>query len=80
VILQAVAPVAIVLAGVGYQVLHAGTDTFIRALPQGHDAELRGSGSRKGTHLSVRQQQFLALASVPVHYPAVCSSSTKPPP
>lgn len=49
----------------------AGADAFIRALPQGYETQLSGSGSGSGTHLSAGQQQLLALARALVHRPAV---------
>jgi ATP-binding cassette subfamily B multidrug efflux pump len=49
----------------------AGTDAFIRALPQGYHTGLSGIGSGRGTHLSAGQQQLLALARALVHKPAV---------
>jgi ATP-binding cassette subfamily B protein len=48
-----------------------GADAFIRALPQGYQTGLSGSGSGRGTHLSAGQQQLLALARALVHGPAV---------
>jgi len=49
----------------------AGADTFIRALPQGYQTALRGSGTGTGTDLSAGQQQLLALARALVGKPAV---------
>jgi len=48
----------------------SGADTFIRALPEGYDTELSGTGGR-GAHLSAGQRQLLALARALVHQPAV---------
>jgi ATP-binding cassette subfamily B protein len=48
----------------------AGAETFIRALPQGYDTPLSGSGRGKGAHLSTGQQQLLALARALVGKPA----------
>lgn len=49
----------------------AGAEAFIRALPQGYQTGLSGSGSGRGTHLSAGQQQLLALARALIHRPAV---------
>ena len=49
----------------------AGADAFIRALPQGYQTQLSGSGSGEGTRLSAGQQQLMALARALVHKPAV---------
>ena len=55
------------------------SDSCIRALPQGYNTELSGSGSRKDPHLTVGQQQLLALARAPVHNPAACLLEKLPP-
>jgi ATP-binding cassette subfamily B protein len=49
----------------------AGADAFIRALPQGYDTPLSGSGRSSGAQLSVGQRQLLALARALVWEPAV---------
>jgi len=49
----------------------AGTDSFIRALPQGYRTWLSGSASGAGTPLSAGQRQLLALARALVARPAV---------
>jgi ATP-binding cassette subfamily B protein len=49
----------------------AGADAFIRALPEGYDTALRGTGQGEGVQLSAGQQQLLALARALVWEPAV---------
>jgi ATP-binding cassette subfamily B protein len=49
----------------------AGADAFIRALPDGYETTLSGSGGGPGVQLSAGQQQLLALARALVHEPAV---------
>jgi ATP-binding cassette subfamily B protein len=49
----------------------AGAHPFVRALPQGYQTVLKGSGSASGTQLSAGQQQLLALARALVDTPAV---------
>jgi ATP-binding cassette subfamily B protein len=48
-----------------------GADQFVRALPEGYDTVLKGSGSAVGTQLSSGQQQLLALARALAGMPAV---------
>ncbi len=49
----------------------AGADAFVRALPEGYDTVLKGSGRSTGTTLSAGQQQLLALARALVGRPTV---------
>jgi ATP-binding cassette subfamily B multidrug efflux pump len=49
----------------------AGADEFIRALPQGYDTPLSGSGRGGGAQLSAGQRQLLALARALVWNPQV---------
>ena len=49
----------------------AGADGFIRALPQGYDTPLSGTGEAGGVRLSAGQRQLLALARALVWEPGV---------
>ncbi len=49
----------------------AGADTLIRALPQGYDTPLSGTGRSGGIELSAGQRQLLPLARALVANPAV---------
>jgi ATP-binding cassette subfamily B protein len=49
----------------------SGADTFIRALSDGYQTQLRGSGGGKGVRLSAGQEQLLSLARALVAKPAV---------
>ncbi|MCL4241990.1 MAG: ABC transporter ATP-binding protein/permease [Dehalococcoidia bacterium] len=49
----------------------SGADAFIRALPDGYQTRLRGSGGGKGVRLSAGQEQLLSLARALVRRPAV---------
>ena len=49
----------------------SGADAFIRALPEGYQTQLRGSGRGKGVQLSAGQEQLLALTRALVWRPPV---------
>lgn len=49
----------------------SGADAFIRAMPQGYDTLLSGSGRGRGMQLSAGQRQLLALARALVWKPSV---------
>ena len=49
----------------------SGADTFIRALPNGYQTALRGSGQGLGVKLSTGQEQLLTLTRALVSRPSV---------